>query len=381
MAELFGLGTVDKILNRSFINVDSKGCIRARHKNSKCSRCKDICPADAIELQRTPKVDNYKCIGCGMCDNLCPTGALTLIDFPYKELSALIKEKKRIVYGCFINDNDGNVLAPCVGSLNEGILLTSIRDNPAILNHTRCAKCPYNEGADIATKKVVVLNEILSASSRTRIIDITTKKPNDIERIITEEDDRRDFIKQLGVEGLELLVRLMPFQRKEPEKRLKLDEKTMPSKHALFINRILDYGKPEEAHIVSTADIELASIEANESCDGCEMCSTFCPTGAITMERYEEEDVAALEFDSKMCVRCDLCIDICPKDALGYEDSIDIRRLFEDAKKLRELELKKCAECSKSYIFLTSGSEYCLTCKKEHEIKEYMLNEIYKTNK
>lgn len=381
MDNLFGFETLDKILNRSFIDSSPKHCVRARHKQSKCSKCETICPVKAIELTPTPVVDKHRCIGCGFCENVCPTSALLLTDFPYRDLGTLLKEKKKIVYGCFISDNDGNVRAPCTGALNEGLLISSVTDHPALINHSKCKKCPYKAGSELITKKVQTLNRILELLGGRNRIEIMSEKPKGFERVITDDDERRDFIKQIGVEGLELIMRILPFKQTKPEKKLRLEEKIMPNKHVLLVNRILDYGAPSKPSVISSTDIELAMVSVNESCDGCEMCSTFCPSDALEMKKVVDENKALLEFDMIRCLSCDLCIDICPKSALSYEESLDISELFKEKKTLISLELGECTNCGESYIYALSGSELCPKCKKEDEIRKHLLNSVFKTNK
>jgi len=46
-----------------------------------CGRCVQWCPADAITLAKTAKLDKKKCIGCGECFSVCPSDA---IDFSWR---------------------------------------------------------------------------------------------------------------------------------------------------------------------------------------------------------------------------------------------------------------------------------------------------------
>ncbi len=44
-----------------------------------CGLCEDRCPAKAISVDGTAKIDVSLCIGCGLCASACPTDAITLI--------------------------------------------------------------------------------------------------------------------------------------------------------------------------------------------------------------------------------------------------------------------------------------------------------------
>jgi Fe-S-cluster-containing hydrogenase component 2 len=47
-------------------------CKRLRIKKSNCQRCVEICPENAILLNRGPTISS-SCTECGLCQNVCPT--------------------------------------------------------------------------------------------------------------------------------------------------------------------------------------------------------------------------------------------------------------------------------------------------------------------
>jgi len=55
----------------------------------------------------------------------------------------------------------------------------------------------------------------------------------------------------------------------------------------------------------SRADVEL--------CKGCRLCTTICPTGAITpLTRVNKSGYEIIAVDEEKCVGCGLCYKICP---------------------------------------------------------------------
>ncbi len=58
---------------RRVASVDSSMCTR-------CGRCVQICPAEAVMIRGTAVGDADKCVGCGRCVQICPKGAITLKD-------------------------------------------------------------------------------------------------------------------------------------------------------------------------------------------------------------------------------------------------------------------------------------------------------------
>lgn len=59
------------------IDVREEKCIRKSEECTGCTACKIICPANAIQMIRTPRgssfpyVDKDKCINCGLCSQVC----------------------------------------------------------------------------------------------------------------------------------------------------------------------------------------------------------------------------------------------------------------------------------------------------------------------
>jgi len=43
-----------------------------------CASCVDVCPAGAITIEGTAKVNLDECVDCGACVDACPNNAITL---------------------------------------------------------------------------------------------------------------------------------------------------------------------------------------------------------------------------------------------------------------------------------------------------------------
>lgn len=42
-----------------------------------CRRCAEVCPTDAIQLEKRWRIDLGRCLFCGQCAEVCPSGSLT----------------------------------------------------------------------------------------------------------------------------------------------------------------------------------------------------------------------------------------------------------------------------------------------------------------
>ncbi|MCW8904406.1 DUF362 domain-containing protein, partial [Sedimenticola sp.] len=67
----------DGYLRLSEMIVEEELCINLRGRLEYCSRCRDVCPSDALRLSADAvDLDQQKCTGCNSCLPSCPAGAL-----------------------------------------------------------------------------------------------------------------------------------------------------------------------------------------------------------------------------------------------------------------------------------------------------------------
>ena len=111
-------------------------------------------------------------------------------------------------------------------------------------------------------------------------------------------------------------------------------------------------------------------MEISGQCNGCGMCVTFCPTGAL--KSYEEGDRQVIDFSLGHCLACNLCGDICPEGAIAYSTDINPRDLITGERKIL-IEHKKslCLKCGQSYVG-DYGSTLCLDCRKKKGLEEWL---------
>jgi formate hydrogenlyase subunit 6/NADH:ubiquinone oxidoreductase subunit I len=67
-----------------------------------------------------------------------------------------------------------------------------------------------------------------------------------------------------------------------------------------------------------------------DACTSCQMCATFCPTGALA--KFSDDDgTFGIEHAPSECVKCRCCEDICPAGALTLSDEVHAADLLEGA--------------------------------------------------
>ncbi|MGE5416455.1 MAG: NIL domain-containing protein [Acidobacteriota bacterium] len=92
-----------------------------------------------------------------------------------------------------------------------------------------------------------------------------------------------------------------------------------PRKEGYLVVELVGDKKEYEAGITYLKDIGVRVEPLSQSiiwhediCVQCGACTSFCPTGALDMDRETME----VSFDNSKCVICGMCLDSCPTHAI-----------------------------------------------------------------
>lgn len=368
---------LERIVAEARLEVYPERCLKLRHRKSDCQLCQDFCPGEAISLGDSPKVDYARCCGCGICANLCPTEAFELGGLSYQHLLAQIQidESAEAEFGCpRWALEKGGVTVPCLGYLNESVLIGAIaRGARAVkLDITQCQKCELSFGFQAARRSARQANRILALFDRPERVVLTA---GDQSVTHNQPDNRhfsrREFFSYLSRGTWKTLTQVMESTATgEGRSRAgALLKPRLPKKQHLLLESLKALGEPVTA-VVENKDLPFTRIEMTEGCDGCGLCVTFCPTGAL--KQFDDNGNRAIGFSSAFCLACNLCLKICPRGALtslAYSNIHDL--VTEKRRVLVEIEQQACIRCGQMST-VTSGPSLCPNCQRAKGIKEWL---------
>ncbi len=371
-----GISLLEKILSQPHLVVKPELCLRSCHKKSSCRLCSERCPAGAISLGESPRIDHSLCSGCGVCVNLCPTGVFHLRDLPYESLLAQVKKGEVAEFTCSLSaSNESSLKVPCLGYLNEAVFVGAIDYGAQAvkLHVARCKGCKHALGLRVAVESMKRANRILALFGLPRRV-IASARGLDDNHSFGESQlySRREFFAYFQGETRRRVATViddMDSGRETAAATRATLEPKLPVKRALLLEHIKKLGKPVVDQ-TGADGLPFAQVKISDGCDGCGMCVTFCPTGAL--RSYDEGDRRVIDFSPGNCLACGLCAEICPQASIAYSASVNPGALVTDARMiLMEHRKSVCAQCGQTYIAMLE-SRLCLNCRKKKEMEEWL---------
>lgn len=308
----------EKIINRavgedSQLKTDRSRCLRMRLDGNRCSACIDICPVSAISIDDDVRIDEGLCTGCMLCSSVCRSDSFEMVglDF-YSLLGRLRKIESSVsspVLGCVSRTNPCHAKASCFGLMAEEhiIAFSVFLDNTLQIDMTGCAAC----------RNRAVINIV-----RQRIADAEVKtsfKISDKVRLVMHREnleyhpvsyDRRGFFRALKTMTCIHAAGLLDGE--SGGAAIAYSSKKVPFKRELM-NRTLK--AVPELKLGALLNNYCYLVSASGECDECSACVGICPSGALIIDR--KEDDRTLMFKSSFCSGCGLCEFFCMKGALS----------------------------------------------------------------
>ena len=306
----------------SYLEVNHDLCAHADRGQAGCTRCLDVCPADAIRSHKnTPthdfiiEVEDALCHGAGSCTTACPTGALS-----------------------FVSPQPGSRLT----QLRQ--LLDSYRDaggeHPALLI-TEEASTPETETLpghllplvleESAGVGMEIWFSLLAAGCTFVAIETSAQTPPTLVKLLEREVRiAGELLQTLGHPAARISLlqadqrasqlqalddQLEPWRNQPPSDPFEWQGKRSTLNAAL--ERLFEQVEAEPEPRALPASAPFGQVLVNtEACTLCMSCVALCPTGALRGGDAEAPRLAFLESD---CVQCGLCQAGCPEQVIQLE--------------------------------------------------------------
>ena len=295
---VFGLDRLLKVIDPDPVVINQAACLRARHASSSCRACSGICPAEAIGFaKRKLTVDAARCTKCGLCLGACPTAALQVRGIDESLLDGVA------VVRCQQAMGEGAIL-PCLGALSVDHLVDLGSRQPGVtLLAGDCQACRLAAGGTRARANLAAAAELLKALGVSPLPQWRSAQPPGGGADERRSVSRRDLLSLWGHSAVQTGRTLLPDREVN---RVKLPTR-VPARRLRWLKR---FSPPEH-----TERLPWPSRLEGATCNGCNLCVGFCPTGALAAETAG--DVWSLSYQAAACVDCHTCIELCPRQALS----------------------------------------------------------------
>ena len=336
-------------------------CIRAF--GGDCTRCGNVCPADAIALPEAPEeplklsattakarsalslpaIDADACIACGICQGICDAFSATgetLTDIHAAARRAALAERGReVIVTCRENASDdpaSNVIAvSCLAMLPMELwtqLLCEGTNLSVALDLGRCEGCPAGKrGAEGLFTQAIAAAEEASGAQVGFSETLPQKSDEGFFASLAHaggSGERRDAFSDILEEIKDAasgnrrrrtdahLHDLMEQQeRRTSDARLKVGGSTQFNAYASG-GRARKIMHPKRRMLLAATAANPAAGDAiafavsatGPACDDRLACTKACPTGA----RLPNAQDGTLSYDPLFCIGCGECVKVCP---------------------------------------------------------------------
>ncbi|MCU7801606.1 MAG: 4Fe-4S binding protein [Candidatus Thiodiazotropha sp. (ex Lucinoma borealis)] len=324
-----------------YFDYDPEICAHGRSGKTACSRCIDVCPADAITgLAETIEVNSYLCQGGGACATVCPSGAIRYVYPSAKDTL----ERLRKLLTVFREE----------GGSDPVVLFYAASDTP--LPDTIPANYLPVMVEELASVGLDLWLPALAYGARQIcLMDNGTMQQTVAIAMQEQLQTGREIVSALGYP--EATIRLVDGETLYEEGQLLMPDIEPAGFSGIGGKRqtiylALDHlyaqaVRPKPMATLTTgAPFGTVYVEA-KACTLCLSCVGACPGKALL---NGSEGVPQLRFVEANCLQCGICTRTCPEDAIWITP-----RLLFDAKNrnqirtLNEEQPFLCTACGKPF--------------------------------
>ncbi len=307
LADLLGLAL--KALEVAPLNTTSR-CLNVTEGVGSCTACFDVCPHEAVSLERLVEIDGVDCTGCGICVRACPSQAL--------EMETRLPAGSNAVRCSQVGGEAPSVR--CLAQLSAtDMLRLGASSGSLTLAHGACAACKIGDATvpDVARATAETATELAALLDKQLEISVEPRETLEEERRRRTVVERRQLfgggvreVQRLAADALAPLERMLPLEQGAQAGELE----PLPLE-ARRRYRALEVADPEPS---SPVPWRLPRVD--DGCILCPACTRACPTDAFSRDFSSGEGVLLL--DPERCVGCDACMRACPVKVITMDDDV-----------------------------------------------------------
>ena len=317
MPNLVDIVEVAEALESKAVYLASDRCVVVRNRHASCAKCADACPTGSVfAANNVLELDGEGCVACGACTTVCPVEALIPLrpldeDLASSVASAVAATGGKAVFACAriaskrLADPAKYAEVPCLARMEESVLLglaaRGVED--IVLVDGTCATCKFRSNVPGIDATVASANELMAAQGSDVRVRRASAFPDEVlledKRTLLGESRRGFFTsartraKDAAGKTAEVMVFKNDNAAPSLRERLRMsDAGTLPQFNPQRRMLVLDAMDRLGAPTVPEIDTRLfgsVSIDT-QACSSCNMCTVFCPTGALR-ERDDTETV------------------------------------------------------------------------------------------
>jgi ferredoxin len=338
-------GLVGEFDKPRYFQINNDLCAHASSGNIGCTRCLEVCPADAIashqgRIEAWIEIDPFLCHGVGSCSSACPTGA---IQFRMPEthrqqetmLSWLVAYRKAggtipVVRFCHADALAGETPAA------DHVLDIPLEELGAA-GHDQWLGALAGGAAEVRIQCHPDMPERLTA-----FIDDQLAQAHLLLQALGHATTRVRRLDPADTAGRDAL----PAQAPLTDEALHFTTTDKRERLNTVLERLTHLGEPDGQRHTMPAGAAYGNLEVDtEACTLCLACVSNCPTPALAAG----VDAPQLSFREADCVQCGLCVQACPEDAITLAPSFLAGEARDERRVCHEEAAFACIHCGKPF--------------------------------
>ena len=346
-------------------------CTRFRYRYSRCTRCADACPHEAIGLSDTGAVlDQSHCRNCALCITACLAGGWSGAAFKPIDLLRLAIKGKTFSVACAPSGLAADAVVPCLGDLDGAVLAYLARRRIPVTLHGsgHCGECEHGgKGAAQLALNLDARAQLCAGGDdgddkQWADIEVPTAAALPAQRF---SPPRRHLFRRLIGRGVDEVARAaepLVAPPPVPEKAIRAGPYVRSeARELLQIVCERQDGKPFPMRWHEA--LPLMQLRLAPGCTACEACFRVCPTGALHIR--ENPGDWSLVFQADTCVGCQVCLEVCQPGVLDAEAEFDARP-GQPERILHRLGKQRCGRCDRFFVSAEPAAT-CAVCSDDEE--------------